>query len=198
MGLSGEWVFLEQKKILSLCDYSGIWSDPYRQNGYEVIQVDIDLGQDMRLLEYPGPVHGIIAQPPCTHFAASGARWWKEKGEQALIDGLALVDACLRFVAICEPKWWVLENPIGRLKHYIGNPVFKFQPHHYADLSDTPEKEEYTKKTCLWGKFNIPNPAYRPPTLGSMMHNLPPGPNRVRKRSQTPQGFARAFYLANP
>src|SRR5699024_685838 len=108
------------KVILSLCDYTGIWSKPYKDSGYDVRQIDILYGDDVRLLKYPGKVHGIIAQPPCTHFAVSGARWWKDKGEEAIIEGLQLVDACLRFVAVCDPEWWVLENPVGRLKDYIG------------------------------------------------------------------------------
>ena len=103
------------KRILSLCDYTGRWSEPYSKNGYEVIEVEILHGQDVRLLEHPGEVHGIIAQPPCTHFAGSGARWWKAKGEEKLLEGLQLVDACLRFVAICQPQFWVLENPVNAL-----------------------------------------------------------------------------------
>ena len=53
--------------ILSLCDYTGTWAQPYVDAGYDVRQVDIQHGEDIRLLEYPGEVHGIIAQPPCTH-----------------------------------------------------------------------------------------------------------------------------------
>lgn len=186
------------RTILSLCDYSGIWSKPYRDDGYNVIQVDIDLGQDMRLLEHPGPVHGIIAQPPCTHLAASGARWWKQKGEEPLIEGLTLVDTCLRFVAMCQPDWWVLENPVGRLRKYIGEPVYRFQPHEYAALADDPKSEQYTKKTCLWGSFKIPPLAYKPNIIGSKMLQFPQSKDRARKRSMTPTGFAKAFYLANP
>ena len=83
------------KTILSLFDYSGNWSKPYRDAGYHVIQIDIKHGQDVRLLKLAGlpTIHGILAAPPCTEFASSGARWWAEKGEQALLDGLALVDA---------------------------------------------------------------------------------------------------------
>lgn len=63
------------KTILSLCDYTGAWSDPYRDAGYDVIMVDLANGKDVRLLPYPtGRVHGILAAPPCTHFALSGTR----------------------------------------------------------------------------------------------------------------------------
>ena len=54
------------RNIISLCDYSGIWSAPYREAGYNVTQIDQQLdGCDVRLLEYPGEVYGILAAPPC-------------------------------------------------------------------------------------------------------------------------------------
>lgn len=185
-------------KILSLCDYTGTWSQPYKDAGYEVVQVDIQHGQDLRLFKYPGEVHGIIAQPPCTHFAGSGARWWASKGDQAIIEGLQIVDACLRLVAVCEPSWWVLENPVGRLKDYIGPHAQTFHPFEYGMYADNPEDDAYTKRTCLWGKFNMPEKAPIEPTLGSKMHLVPPGPDRANIRSATPQGWARAFFKANP
>ena len=83
------------KTILSLCDYSGEWSRPYREAGYTVKQIDLKHGQDVRLLEYPGRVYGILAAPPCTVFAASGARW--QRTEDQMKEALAIVDACLCF-----------------------------------------------------------------------------------------------------
>lgn len=186
-----------QKRILSLCDYTGIWSLPYRDAGFDVVQVDLRNGVDVRLIEYPGDVFGIIAQPPCTHFASSGARWWSDKGDSALLDALSVVDACLRLVAVCRPKFWVLENPVGRLSRYIGKPVTTYQPCDYAGYSDRPGSEAYTKRTCLWGAFVMPEPYPVPPVLGSVMHRLPPSSDRADLRSVTPSGFANAFYLSN-
>jgi 5-methylcytosine-specific restriction endonuclease McrA len=94
------------------------------------------------------PIRGILAAPPCTHFARSGAPHWKAKGEAAIMEGLSVVDACLRLVAVCNPEWWALENPIGRLKKYIGEPVYKFDPCDFGD--------PWTKRTWLWGRFNFP------------------------------------------
>lgn len=191
-------LFPARRIILSLCDHSGVWSAPYVRAGYDVRQVDIKRGGDVRLLEHPGKVHGIIAQPPCTHFAGSGARWWEAKGEAAIVDGLAVVDACLRFVAVCSPEWWVLENPVGRLKNWIGPHRLTFQPHEYAGWADDPDAEAYTKRTCLWGDFAAPEKRSVAPVLGSMMHRLPPSDERAALRSLTPSGFARAFFEANP
>lgn len=177
--------------ILSLCDFTGEWSRPYREAGYDVRRVDIRHGQDVRLFEaLPYPVRGVLAAPPCTHFAASGARWWSDKGDAAVLEGLAVVDACLRIIAVHRPQWWVLENPIGRLGRYLGEPRFAFDPADYGD--------PYTKRTCLWGDFQIPAKAPVEAVEGSKMHRLSPSPERAALRSVTPAGFARAFFEANP
>jgi hypothetical protein len=94
-------------------------------------------------------------------------------------------------VAIYDPRWWVLENPVGRLKDYIGPPAHYYDPCDYGD--------PYTKRTCLWGRFRMPFKTSRvEPTGGSKMHLVPPGPERKNIRSATPAGFARAFFEANP
>lgn len=198
--------------ILSLCDYTGIWSQPYKDAGYQVLKVDLKEGQDVRLLEYPGAVHGIIAQPPCTHLAGSGARWWARKGEGALLEAMSIVDACLRFVVICDPEWWVLENPVGRLSKFLGEPFLTYQPHEYAGWADDPDLEAYTKRTCLWGGFNVPEKKDVGNQLGTIMTSGSKKPLKKKIqgigikgkfkqgdiRSVTPQGFARAFFAANP
>jgi hypothetical protein len=66
---------LRPQLILSLCDYTGEWSRPYREDDYDVIQVDLGHGQDVRLMELPSkPVHGVLAAPPCTVFANSAGK----------------------------------------------------------------------------------------------------------------------------
>ena len=90
---------------------------------------------------------------------------------------------------ITQPKWWCLENPVGRLSQYLGKPKMYFNPCDYGD--------PYTKKTCLWGNFTEPIKNPVEPTEGSKMHLLPPSPDRWRLRSATPQGFANAFCAAN-
>lgn len=175
--------------ILSLCDYSGVWSQPYVDDGYDVIRVDLKHGQDVRLLELPDRhVHGILAAPPCTVFANSGARW--ERSEREMLDGISIVDACCRIILATRPQWWVLENPAGKLSRYLGPPVMTFQPNEYGD--------PYTKLTCLWGVFQAPVRTLVEATQGSRMHRIAPSPERTTIRSQTPEGFAHAFFEANP
>jgi hypothetical protein len=175
----------ERKVILDLCGGTGEWSRWYRLAGYDVRLVTLP-DRDVRDYEPPAGVHGILAAPPCTDFAVSGARWWALKGEP----DLSVVNACLELVEECSPAWWCLENPVGRLKNYIGGWVHAFDPCDYGD--------PYTKKTCLWGSFQMPTKKPVVPTEGSKMHRLPESPKRAVLRSVTPPGFARAFFEANP
>lgn len=203
------------KTILSLYDLTGTWSRFYEESdGYTVRRADLaGTGEDLRLLTIEDlgvdldTVHGIIAQPPCTHFAVSGARWWKKKGDKAIRDGLALVDLVYRWVAQCPNlEWWVLENPVGRLGRWIGSPVAYYNPHEYAGYGETEEERElnrYTKKTCLWGEgWTLPPKRdlgkHPDPKIGERIHRMAPGVNRAHARSVTPSGFARAWFEANP
>ena len=178
--------------VLSLCDATGEWSEPYVKAGYDVRRIDLNNGADVRLFKaLPYPVRGVLAAPPCTEFASSGARWWEGKGQAALLDALAIVDACLRIVTVHRPLWWVIENPIGRLRDYLGEPRMSFNPSDYGD--------PYTKRTLLWGHFAEPMKVHRVEAVeGSKMHLMPPSSERAALRSVTPAAFARAFFEANP
>jgi hypothetical protein len=191
------------KLILDCYGGTGAWSKPYKKAGYTVIVIDINQGKefDIRLLTHRKcwkTVYGILFAPPCTDLAGSGARWWKQKGEQALLDALSMVDACFRLVWLYKPTFWALENPVGRLSSYLGNPQLVFQPCDYAGYLENPISDLYTKRTCLWGNFNIPSKKPMKPILGSKMHKLGPSKNRSQLRSITPSGFAQAFFESNP
>lgn len=180
-------LFTHEKVILSLYDYSGNWSRPYREAGYQVIQVDKELnGQDVRLYRPQlESVHGILAAPPCTVFSkASGSR---QRTESEMLEAVGCVDAVLRLVYQLRPHFWALENPQGRLKTWLGEPRLKFHPYHYGD--------PYLKYTYLWGKFGIPEPHQVEPVNGDTTTR---GGWDMRTRSNTPPGFARHFFNANP
>jgi hypothetical protein len=150
-------------------------------------------GEDVRLFKRIAdrPVHGILAAPPCTVFANSGARW--PRSDDDMREGLSVVDACLRIIVAHKPIWWALENPTGKLKYFLGEPTLRFHPWQFGD--------PYTKLTCLWGNFNA-NLERTPvaPVEGSKMWASYGGKSERTKeaRSITPLGFARAFFLANP
>jgi len=190
------------KLIYSLFDHSGNWSKPYRDAGYPVVQIDLKYGHDVKLLEIPKhPIYGILAAPPCQAFSGSGARWWADKDSDGRTEeGLELIGATTRFILACNPHFWVLENPVGRLNRWLGKPTMYFQPYEYGDA--------YSKKSALWGKFNI---GLQRNTVEPKMYTTSTGKRgseywmklggkseRTKElRSITPMGFAKAFFEAN-
>lgn len=200
---------MNKKTILSLFDYSGRWSSFYKEAGYDVYQVDIKLGLDVLSLEprdLPfSSVHGILAAPPCTDFAGSGAQYWKKKDEDGRTEAsLALIDKTLSLVDYYQPTFWALENPVGRLptlRPRLGKPWY-FNPNEFAgwlegELSD---KECYTKRTGIWGVYNRPERKVRPVSPeGNWIMRLGGKSERTKElRSMTPLGFSKAFFEANP
>src|SRR5437870_3067120 len=108
------------KIILDLCSGTGSWSKPYKEAGYDVRVVTWP-EQDVRKYEPPANVYGILAAPPCTDFSVSGAQYWKQKDvDGRTIDSMGILMACLMVIAKCQPIFWALENPIGRLSQWVG------------------------------------------------------------------------------
>jgi hypothetical protein len=107
--------------------------------------------------------------------------------------GNELVAQTMRTLEYYRPKFWALENPVGRIESSAKLPGkwrTGFQPHNMGD--------PYTKRTLLWGEFNEDLPtANVEPTEGSKMHLMPPGEGRAEARAETPVGFSYAFFMAN-
>ena len=177
--------------VLDLCGGTGAWSKPYKDAGYDVRLITLP-EYDVRSYMPPENVYGVLAAPPCTHLARSGARWWKAKGEEKLLEAMAVVDACLRIACMSDAVWWALENPIGRISRYLGEPQLKFDPYEYGD--------PWTKRTWVWGRFDIPVKHPVEPTQGDRTSSIGPTKSyfdRSARRSITPPGFAQAFFEAN-
>lgn len=188
-------------RIISLFDYSGVWSDPYLQAGYDVIRVDIQHGSDVYdpFLDDLTGIHGVLAAPPCTEFARSGARWFAEKDADGRTDtAIALVRRTLCLVDLWQPRWWALENPPGRIHNLVpelGRPAFKFHPWMFGG--------NRRKWTYLWGDFNPPAIVtdVEPPDASYDWIWKKVGGRSARTkniRSKTDERFARAFFEANP
>lgn len=185
--------------ILDLCGGTGAWSKPYSDAGYDVQVVTLP-DNDVRLYISPDNVHGILAAPPCTEFSCAKHFHGKGNYTHDFIAGLEIVSACMRIVLTSQPTWWALENPNGYLKRWLGKPAFEFEPWYYGDM--------YQKRTCLWGKFDMPEAAIteKPDDLVkfSMLKSKDIHPefygklSRQERRAITPQGFAQAFFEANP
>lgn len=198
------------KRILSLFDYTGNWANPYKENGYEVLLIDLKYGDNILTWDYKKLgkkyFYGILAAPPCTDFSGSGAQYWKMKDEDGRTNySCILVHQTLMIIKYFNPNFWVLENPVGRIEKLIPEltkyRLYSFNPCDFGDA--------YTKKTILYGKFNpfiihsYVNPEYVIMKDGKRMskHHYDsfylPKSKRSEVRSITPLGFAQAFYEAN-
>lgn len=172
------------RTILSLCDYSGNWSEPYKNAGYNVIKIDLKFGDDVRLLKFQENIYGVLAAPPCDDFSSAGAQYWGQKGDKALLNSLSIVDSCMRIILSCKPYFWALENPVGRLSEYLGKPQLVFHPYYYGDT--------FKKRTCLWGDFKNPIENRVVPT-----YSLTEKFKDKESRSNTSKAFANAFFEVN-
>ena len=177
-------------RVLVACEYSGRVRDAFRARGHYA------LSADLLPTEAPGPHHQgdvlpllgdgldlLIGFPPCTHLAASGARWWPEKRadgrqEAAIRFFMALAEAPIPHIA--------LENPVGLMSSHWREPDQIIQPWQYGHGE--------TKATCLWLKRL---PRLRPTQIvegrEQRIHRLPPSEDRAKLRSLTYAGIAEAM-----
>lgn len=175
-------------KILIACEFSGIVRDSFIAKGHDAMSCDI-LPSETPGPHYEGPVEDVlnngwdmmIAHPPCTHLAVSGARWFKDKQEEqkeALEFVRLLLDAPIDRIA--------LENPISIISSKIRKPTQIIQPWQFGHGE--------TKATCLWLK-SLPKlvPSDIVDGREAKVHKMAPGPNRWRERSRTFTGIAQAM-----
>lgn len=198
----GTEIAMTDRLILDLCGGTGEWSRPYVEAGYTVLIVDPKVNgmtvewllSTLQTADELMSVHGVLAAPPCTAFSGSGAQHWPAKdasGETARY--ILVARTCVEIVKLLKPKWWALENPVGRMRKLVpevGPVRLTFDPNDYGD--------PYTKRTQLFGDFTIPTKRWVAPVLGSLIHRMPPSTERQTLRSAAPAGFARAFFEANP
>lgn len=185
-------------RVLVACEYSGTVRDTFLRHGHDAYSCDLLPS------ETPGPhfqtdaqefFHPewewdlIIAHPPCTYIAVSGARWMKdnpdraEKAEKALDFFLACLNAPAKMVCV--------ENPVSAASSRVRKPDQIIQPWQFG--------HEETKTTCLWLR-GLPKLkptrvcARRDKNLTpSGQNNLPPSKDRWKLRAKTYEGVAEAM-----
>jgi len=182
-------------RVLVACEFSGTVRQAFRRLGHDAWSCDL-LPADDGGPHIQGDVTSVlgdgwdvmVAHPPCTHLASSGARHFHRKRleqREALEFVQCLLDAPIRFIA--------LENPVGVISTAIRKPDQIIQPYQFGH----PE----SKKTCLWLK-NLPplEPSDVLPDRGrwenqtpSGQNRLPPSADRWKKRSLTYKGIAAAM-----
>lgn len=178
-------------RILIACEYSGIVRDAFTRRGFDATSCDLlpseTPGQhyrgDVLDLIAPGVWDAMIAFPPCTHLAVSGARWFEAKRA----DGRQ--QAALAFVAklLAAPIPQIaLENPVSIISSQIREPDQTIQPWQFGHGE--------VKRTCLWLKGLPPlEPTDVVEGREARVHQMPPGPDRWKERSRTFAGVAEAM-----
>jgi len=178
-------------RVLVACEYSATVRDAFRARGFDAWSCDLlPTEGDPRwhiqgdVLELLGDGWDLlIAHPPCTDLAVSGARHFAAKiadGRQAraLEFVQRLLDAPIPHIA--------LENPVSVISSKIRKPDQTIQPWQFGHGE--------TKATCLWLK-NLPR--LKPTDIVEgrepRVHRMAPGPNRWKERSRTLPGVAAAF-----
>ena len=178
-------------RVLIACEFSGVVRRAFRNLGHVAWSCDLLDSDDSSKYHYKGDVRDMfedywdlmIAHPPCTDLAVSGARHFKEKiadgrQEKALDFVKILMNAPIQFICV--------ENPISIISTRIRKPDQIIQPWQFGHGE--------TKATCLWFK-NLPLliPTNIVEGREPRIHKMPPSADRWKKRSITYQGIAEAM-----
>ena len=178
-------------KVLIACEFSGVVRNAFRALGHDAWSCDILPAEDgspyhmqsmmsaVALAKQPWDL--MIAHPPCTHLAVSGARWFKEKQKEQA-DALEFV----RFLMDMPIPKICIENPISIISSRIRKPDQIIQPWQFGHGE--------TKATCLWLKgLPLLVPTNIVAGRENRIHRMPPSPDRWKNRSRTYQGLADAM-----
>lgn len=178
-------------RVLVACEFSGTVRDAFRARGHDAWSCDVISadppsryhirGDVQQWLNDAGPWDLMVAHPPCTHLAVSGARWWPHKlAEQA--EAIRFV----RWLADAPVPRIAIENPIGKLSTAWRKPDQIIQPWQYGHGE--------TKATCLWLKgLPLLQPTNVVAGRENRIHKMPPSPDRGKLRSIFYRGIAAAM-----
>lgn len=181
---------MNKPKVLVACEYSGTVRDAFDAAGWDAMSCDL-LDSEKPGKHYKGDIFDVlykgwdllIAHPPCTHLAVSGARHFAAKKASGV------QDEALEFVydLLHAPiKHIALENPISIISTRIRKPDQIIQPWQYGHGE--------TKATCLWLKgLPLLVPADVVDGREARIHKMAPSPDRWKERSRTFPGIAKAM-----
>lgn len=175
-------------RVLVACEFSGVVRDAFRAQGHDAMSCDL-LPSERPGPHYRGDVRDVLdrewdmllAFPPCTYLAVSGARWFAARRVE---QDAAL--AFVRFLLAAPIARVALENPVGVISTRVRRPDQIIQPWQFGHGE--------TKATCLWLRGLPPLHSTRVvPGRVARVHRASPGPNRWKERSRTLPGVADAM-----
>jgi hypothetical protein len=176
-------------RVLVACEFSGVVREAFRSRGHDAWSCDLLPAEDCSPFHYQEDVFGVvnrgwdlmIAHPPCTHLASSGARWFSSK----TVEQAQAVEFFEKLAAVPIPRM-ALENPISVISTRLGPPTQIIQPWQFGHGE--------TKATCLWLHW-LPSLVPTNVVDGRAAKVLlsPDSKGRWKKRSRTYQGVADAM-----
>ena len=176
-------------KVLVACEFSGIVREAFSTKGHDAWSCDLldteipgqHIKDDVRKHLHDG-WDLVVAHPPCTYLAVSGARWFKERR----IEQREAIEFFLLFTDLPDVEMVAIENPVSIMSTRYRKPDQIVQPWMFGHGE--------TKSTCLWLK-GIPRltPTDIVDGRNPKVHYESPGPNRWKNRSRTKQGIAQAM-----
>ncbi len=178
-------------RVLVACEYSGRVREAFRRRGHDAYSCDLLPSEDGSAFHIQGDALAVVgdgwdlmvAHPPCTHLAVSGAKHFERK--RASGDQQEAVDFFLALAHADIPRIAV-ENPVCVMSSLWREPDQVIQPWQFGHGE--------TKATCLWLK-GLPRLVPTRVVAGRepRIHRMPPGPNRWKERSRTYEGIAEAM-----
>lgn len=184
-------------RVLIACECSGVVRSAFRRRGHDAWSCDLKPAFQRTKYHIQADVLTVlregwdlmIAHPPCTHLAVSGAAWFADK-QQLQAESLDFVRSLMN----APIPMWAIENPLSVISSHIRKPDQIIQPYHFGHME--------RKTTCLWLKDlpllkhetdlsrevkNLPKSKQNP------LHYLAPSPDRGQLRSVTYSGIAAAM-----
>ena len=175
-------------RVLVACEFSGIVREAFSKRGHDAVSCDL-LESESSGKHIRGDVRDVlddgwdlmIAHPPCTHLAVSGAKWFKHRQKEQA-EALDFV----RELMDCDIPKIAVENPISVISSRIRKPDQIIQPWQFGHGE--------TKATCLWLR-GLPKliPTNVVDGREQRVFRTPPSPDRWKTRSRTFVGIAEAM-----
>lgn len=190
-------------KVLVACEAFGVVRDAFRRHGHEAYSCDLQYNDSPYhiigdcLLHLKDGWDLMIAHPPCTDLAVSGALWFKEKLERDPFCQIRALEFVTQLMAADIPQI-AIENPVSIISTRIRPPDQIIQPYEFG--------HDASKRTCLWLK-NLPKlvptkyveprwvngkPRWSNQT-DSGQNCLGPSETRAAERGKTYEGIAEAM-----
>jgi len=149
-------------RVLDLCTEFGSETAAFRDRGHEVIMLGIEGNVDIKcdVRQYYPSIDDkydvVFFHPPCTEFSLANYMLGACKDRHP---DMSIVWAGLRIIETLQPQYWIMENPRGCMRYFIGKPQYTIN---YGDFGHYSQKP-----TDIWGIM----PLFQSYRIDKVVHN---------------------------